>query len=152
MIFWHITRIKSPCITALNNSISKVRSWLLARGRSYSAESLFQECLARHGTKGELSCLFNPVCLFDSKACVPRNVVMVAIDMCRKSLITGRWIYGITWKHVYFNIFRFFVVDTNSVSKFVFPISYCFCLDDRLSGCVVAIFVAVINFFLFLLL
>ena len=134
MIFWHITRIKSPCITALNNSISKVRSWLLARGRSYSAESLFQ------------------VCLFDSKACVPRNVVMVAIDMCRKSLITGRWIYGITWKHVYFNIFRFFVVDTNSVSKFVFPISYCFCLDGRLSGCVVAIFVAVINFFLFLLL
>ena len=27
---------------------------------------------------------------------VPGNVVMVAIDMCGKSPITGEWIYGIT--------------------------------------------------------
>ena len=27
---------------------------------------------------------------------VPANVVMVAIDMCGKSTITGEWIYGIT--------------------------------------------------------
>ena len=27
---------------------------------------------------------------------VPRNVVMVAIDMCGKSPITGEWIYEIT--------------------------------------------------------
>ena len=27
---------------------------------------------------------------------VPANVVMVAIDMCGKSPITGEWIYGIT--------------------------------------------------------
>ena len=27
---------------------------------------------------------------------VPGNVVMVAIDMCGKSPITGKWIYGIT--------------------------------------------------------
>ena len=26
---------------------------------------------------------------------VPGNVVMVAIDMCRKSPITGEWIYGV---------------------------------------------------------
>ena len=38
---------------------------------------------------------------------VPGNVVMVTIDMCGKSLITGEWIYGITWKHVL--AFMFFV-------------------------------------------
>ena len=38
---------------------------------------------------------------------VPGNVVMVAIDMCGKSPITGEWIYGITWKHVL--AFMFFV-------------------------------------------
>ena len=27
---------------------------------------------------------------------VPGNMVMVATDMCGKSLITGEWIYGIT--------------------------------------------------------
>ena len=27
---------------------------------------------------------------------VPGNVVMVSIDMCGKSPITGEWIYGIT--------------------------------------------------------
>ena len=27
---------------------------------------------------------------------IPGNVVMVAIDMCRKSPIMGEWIYGIT--------------------------------------------------------
>ena len=31
---------------------------------------------------------------------VPWSVVMVAIDMCGKSPVTGEWIYGITWKHV----------------------------------------------------
>ena len=38
---------------------------------------------------------------------VPGNVVMVTIDMCGKSSITGEWIYGITWKHVL--AFMFFV-------------------------------------------
>ena len=38
---------------------------------------------------------------------VPGNVVMVAIDMCGKSPITGEWIYGITWQHVL--TFMFFV-------------------------------------------
>ena len=42
------------------------------------------------------------------------NVVMVVIDMCGKSPITGEWIYGITWKHVYFNIFVAFIVHTTS--------------------------------------
>ena len=31
---------------------------------------------------------------------VPGNVVLVAIDMCGKSPITGEWIYGIMWKRV----------------------------------------------------
>ena len=43
---------------------------------------------------------------------------MVAINMCRKSPITGEWIYGITRKHVYFNISVFFIVDTSSTLKF----------------------------------
>ena len=52
---------------------------------------------------------------------VPGNVVMVAIDMCGKSPITGEWIYGITWKHVYFNISVVFIVHTTSILKLVFP-------------------------------
>ena len=55
---------------------------------------------------------------------VPGNVVMVAIDMWGKSPITGELIYGITWKHVYFNIFIFFIVDTASVLKLLFPTVY----------------------------
>ena len=31
---------------------------------------------------------------FDERV-VPENVVMVAIDMCRKSPVMGEWIYGI---------------------------------------------------------
>ena len=48
------------------------------------------------------------------------NVVMVAIDMCRKNPITGEWIYGITWSHVYFNISVLFIVDTMFILKEVF--------------------------------
>ena len=59
--------------------------------------------------------------VFSTIRLVPGNVVMVAIDMCGKSPITGEWIYGITWKHVYFNIFSLFTVDTTSILKLVFP-------------------------------
>ena len=59
--------------------------------------------------------------VFSTIRLVPGNVVMVAIDMCGKSPITGEWIYGITWKHVYFNIFVVFIVHTTSVLKLVFP-------------------------------
>ena len=45
-----------------------------------------------------------------------------------------------------------FIVDTTSILKLVFPITYCFCLDSHLSGCVVAIIAVVIAFFLQLLL
>ena len=38
---------------------------------------------------------------FLTKKLVPGKVVMVAIDMCRKSPIMGEWIYGITWKRVF---------------------------------------------------
>ena len=65
---------------------------------------------------------------------VPGNVVMVAIDMCGKNAITREWIYGITCKHVYFNIFVFFIVDTTLILKLVFPAAYCFCLDGHLGG------------------
>ena len=34
--------------------------------------------------------------VFSTIRLVPGNVVMVAIDMCKKSPITGEWIYGIT--------------------------------------------------------
>ena len=46
---------------------------------------------------------------------------MVAIDMCGKSPITGEWVYGITWKHVYFNIFVVCIVHTTSILKLVLP-------------------------------
>ena len=49
------------------------------------------------------------------------NVVMVVIDNCRKSPITEEWIYGITWKHVYFSIFVVFMVYTTSILKLAFP-------------------------------
>ena len=56
----------------------------------------------------------------------------------------GGWIYGITWKHVYFNIFILVIVDNTSVLKLVFPITYCCCLDSHLSGCVVVVIIVVV--------
>ena len=52
---------------------------------------------------------------------VPGNVVMVSSDMCGKSPITREWIYGITWKHVYFDISVYFTVYTTSILKSVIP-------------------------------
>ena len=52
--------------------------------------------------------------VFSAIRLVRGNLVMVVIDMCGKSPITGEWIYGITWKHVYFNIFVAFIVHTTS--------------------------------------
>ena len=76
---------------------------------------------------------------------VTGNVMMVAIDICGKSAITREWIYGTTWKHVYFNIYILFIVDNTSILKLVFPITYCFCLDCHLSGC--AVVIVVVAFF-----
>ena len=60
--------------------------------------------------------------VFSTIRLVPRNVVMVVIDVCGKASITGEWIYGITWKYVYFNIFVLFVLDTTtSILKLMFP-------------------------------
>ena len=50
----------------------------------------------------------------------PGNVVMVALDMCGKSPITGEGIFGITRNHVYFNISVHFTVDTMFILKLVF--------------------------------
>ena len=66
------------------------------------------------------------------------------------SIIYIWWIYGIAWKHVYFNIFLFFIVDTISILKLVFLTVYCFCLDDYFGGCVVAIIVTVVVVFVFI--
>ena len=48
---------------------------------------------------------------------VPGNVVMVAIVMCAKSPMTGKWIYGITWKHVlhFMYFFYLFICLFNSI-------------------------------------
>ena len=73
--------------------------------------------------------------VFSTIRLVPVNVVIVAIDMWGKSPITGELIYGITWKHVYFNIFIFFIVDTASVLKSLFPTVYRFYLDGYVGGC-----------------
>ena len=51
--------------------------------------------------------------VFSTIRLVLGKVVMVAIDMCRKSPIPG--------KHVYFNIFVVFIVYTTSILKLVFP-------------------------------
>ena len=48
----------------------------------------------------------------------------------------GEWVCRIRWKHVYFNISVLFIVGTTSTLKLLFPITYCFCLDSHLSGCV----------------
>ena len=40
----------------------------------------------------------------------------------------------------------FFIVDNTTFLKLVFPVTYCFCLDSLLSGCVVAIIVVVASF------
>ena len=48
---------------------------------------------------------------------------------------------------MYFNISVLFIEDTTSILKFVFPITYCFCLYSHLSSCVVVIIVVVVAFF-----
>ena len=75
---------------------------------------------------------------------VPGNVVMVAHWYVRE------WIYGLTWKHVYFNISVLFIVDTNSILKLVFPTASYFCLDGHLGGSVVFIIVTVVVVFIYL--
>ena len=49
---------------------------------------------------------------------------------------------------MYFNISVLCIVDTTSILKSVFPTTYCFCLDGHLGGCVIAITVAIVIFFL----
>ena len=89
---------------------------------------------------------------------VPGNVVVAAIDMCGKITITGDWIYGITWIHVYFNISVHFIVDTMIILKSVFLnyflfesgqslewlyccYNYCFCNRFSIVVTVILIFV-----------
>ena len=68
---------------------------------------------------------YSTQCVFSTIRLVPGNVVMVAINMCRKIPITAEWICGITWKHVYLNIFVLVIVDTPPILKLVFPSGYC---------------------------
>ena len=76
---------------------------------------------------------------------VPGNVVMVAINMCGKSLTTEEWIYGISWKHVYLNISFLFTVDTTFILKLAFLLLFVSVLmQGHLGGCVVAIIVNVV--------
>ena len=82
---------------------------------------------------------------------VPGNVVMVAIDMCGKSPITGEWIYGITWKHVYFNIFVLFFVNTTSILKLVFHTVYAFCLDGPMAVLLPLLLMLLLFLFIYLL-
>ena len=72
---------------------------------------------------------------------------VVTIDMSGNNPITGEWIHGITWKHVCFNIPGFFIVDTTSMSKLVFSITYCFCLDSHLSGCLLSLLIMLFLYF-----
>ena len=99
---------KNPCIIALYNGGSKASIQLLG------GESLFwHNCQtwnvwARHSTQWKFSLLFNLVYLSDNKTCTwkrghgPHWYVW-------KEPITGKWIYGITWKHVLAFIFCLFI-------------------------------------------
>ena len=82
---------------------------------------------------------------------VPGNVVIVAIGMCVKSPNAGEWIYGITWRHVYFNIPVLFNEDTTSILKLVFTTVYCFCLDGYVGGYAFAIINTIVVVFIYLL-
>ena len=113
------------------------------RVRSCLAEMLNLGCWARHRAKVDFFA-YSTQFVFLRIRLVLGNVVTVAIDMCKKSPITGEWIYGITWKHVYFNISVLSIVDITSILKLMFPTAYCFCLDGHLGGCVVDIIVAVV--------
>ena len=76
---------------------------------------------------------------------VPGNVVIVAINMCGKSPTTEEWIHGISWKHVYLNIFVHFTVDTTFILKLAFLLLFVsVLLQGHLGGCVVAIIVDVV--------
>ena len=83
--------------------------------------------------------------VFSTIRLVPGNVVMVAINMCGKSLTTEEWIYGISWKHVYLNISFLFTVDTTFILKLAFLLLFVSVLmQGHLGGCVVAIIVNVV--------
>ena len=81
---------------------------------------------------------------------VPGSVVIVAIGMWVKSPNAGDWIYGITWRHVYFSILVLFNEDTTSILKLVFTTVYCFCLDGYVGGYVFAITNTIVVVFIYL--
>ena len=78
---------KSPCIIAPDNGGSKAPIRLSGKGSSCLAQLLKLGCLGQTQRRRRF---FSPIKL------IPGNVVVVVIDMCGKSPITGEWIYGIT--------------------------------------------------------
>ena len=98
----------------------------------------------------EIFLLYSTQFVFSTVRFVSGNVVMVTIDMCWKSLIRGEWIYGITWKHVYFNIFVLFIVDATSILKLVFPTVYVYVLMIILVAVLLPLLLLLLFLFLFI--
>ena len=104
------------------------------------------EVWSRYDAKGELSRPFNPVCLFYNKTCTwkrGRDCYWYVRKEPQHEWV-DIWNYGKTYV---FNISVLFIVDTTSVLKLFFPLSYWFCHDGQLKGCVVVIINVVVAFF-----
>ena len=91
------TYSKSPCIVALNNGVSKTP----IRRSEREGKVLFST-IAKPGmfwlaiASKENFLAYSTRFIFLIIKLVPRNEVMVTIDICGKSPITGEWIYEIT--------------------------------------------------------
>ena len=89
----YASKVRAMCIIVPYNDGSKARIQLSGRERSclaFATSGMFRLGIA---PKEKLSHLFNPVSM--GIRLVPGNVVMVAIDIYRKSPL-WEWIYGIT--------------------------------------------------------
>ena len=87
---------------------------------------LIWDVWARHSAEGDFSRLFNPVFVFDNKTCTWKRGDGRHWYVQKKPHhggVTERS-YGITWKHVYFNISFPFIAGTTSVLKLEFPTAY----------------------------
>ena len=107
------------CIIALNNGGSKAPIRLSGRGWSCLAKMLNLDVWARYGAEGSTTCLLG------STTCNWKHV------------------HGYLWYVSPWSPFFSLYILTSGFNV-VFPITYCFCLDTHLSGCVTVFIIVVV--------
>ena len=103
---------KNPCIISLDSSGLKAPIQLLGRGRSYLAQLLNLGCLGQAmALKGNFIAYLTNF-IFLVVRLLPGNMVMVAIDICGKSPITGEWQWNYMKTCISFYFFVSFFIWT----------------------------------------